>query len=142
MRIDIGGGTAPELGFTNLDPVHGDGPWKRMAQDVPWPCRNATATTVRASHVMEHIPAGKPRLDVMNEVHRVLEPGGRFYIFVPLFPYWEAIADPTHVSFWVRESFDYFCTPGIAQADYGIRYWDLHEYRESGHIAHVTLVKP
>jgi hypothetical protein len=72
---------------------------------------------------MEHIPSGDARLAVMNEAHRVLAPGGTFEIILPLFPSWQAIADPTHVSLWVEESFAYFDGRIVAQADYGIRYW-------------------
>lgn len=115
----------------NLDPVHGKGEWRRYAQDLPWPADDGTVSTISARHVMEHIPAGQPRIDVMNEAHRVLIPRGIFKILVPLFPTWQAIADPTHVSLWCRESFDYFVKP-IANADYGIRYWVLKDWSLSG----------
>ncbi|MDP9192301.1 MAG: class I SAM-dependent methyltransferase [Acidobacteriota bacterium] len=47
-------------------------------------------------------------IDVMNEMWRVLEPGGQAWIEVPVFPTEEAIADPTHGSFLVSSTFDYF----------------------------------
>ena len=74
---------------------------------------------------MEHIPAGMERITVMNEAWRTLIPGGPFEIRVPLFPRWEAIADPTHVSFWVPQSFLYFTGQIAADADYGIKLWEL-----------------
>lgn len=86
----------------------------------------------RASHVMEHILSGADRLFVMNEVHRVLKPGGVFTIIGPLIQAfgnpihtWHAWADPTHVSYWVMpESFLYFCEgPYKPNADYGMRIW-------------------
>lgn len=122
MKVDIGGGLAVRPGYINLDPVHGEGEWKRWAQDgIPVP--DNSLDTVLASHVMEHIPAGEDRVFVMNEVWRALKPGGRFEIIVPLFPFWQAIADPTHVSFWVRESFWYFTGEYGPQADYGLKPW-------------------
>lgn len=97
---------------------------------------------MRAWHVLEHIPAGQPRIDVMNEAHRVLKAGGVFRILVPLFPSWQAVADPTHVSYWVKESFDYFCQP-IANADYGIALWDFTDWRVvDGWAGYATLRKP
>ena len=80
---------------------------------------------------MEHIPAGQERIDVMNEAHRVLMPGHQFEIIVPLMVgTWHAIADPTHVSFWVEESFYYFCDgPFKANADYGIKLWQTISWR-------------
>lgn len=127
MKVDIGGGTAPLAGYVNLDPVHGTGAWKREAQDVSWPVCSDRCEAIHASHVLEHIPAGEPRLTVFNEAWRVLRVGGTFTVIVPLFPSWQAIADPTHLSLWVPESFAYF-TPAeqgawAPQADYGIKPW-------------------
>lgn len=127
MRVDIGGGTIPADGFINLDPVHGTGEWQRRIQDgIPVP--DGTLDAARASHVMEHIPAGSgpgERIWVMNEVHRALKPGGTFEIIVPLLVgTWHAVADPTHVSFWVKESFHYFDGLFAANASYGISLWE------------------
>ena len=126
--IEIGGGTLVPPGWTNLDCRNGDGPWLREAQSVPWPTGDHTVDAMRASHVMEHIPAGQPRIDVMNEAHRVLKPGGVFEIRVPNASQgWHAYAYPTHVSFWIIESFHYFDGTKAAHADYGIRLWSTLE---------------
>ena len=108
--IEIGGGHLVQAGWTNLDPTHGQGDWQRPAQQVPWPAPDGSVDAIRASHVMEHIPAGADRIAVMNEAHRVLKPGGVFEIRVPncLSGTWHAFADPTHVSFWCIPSFHYF----------------------------------
>lgn len=128
MNVEIGGGTLVQPGWLNLDPRHGEGPWRRMAQDVPWPCADGSVDAIRASHVMEHIPAGQDRIDVMNEAHRVLRPGGVFEIIVPFMTgTWHAIADPTHVSFWVMESFHYFDGLFMPNADYGVKLWTTLE---------------
>ena len=122
--IELGGGTKVQPGWINLDPRHGQKQWRRQAQEVPWPIADNSVDGIHASHVMEHIPAGIPRIDVMNEAHRVLKPGGVFEIVVPLMVgTWHAIADPTHVSFWCPESFAYFDGSIGADADYGIRMW-------------------
>lgn len=126
MRIDIGGGTYPKAGFLNLDPVHGVGALKIRAQES-WPINTESIESVWASHVMEHIPAGTDRIAVFNEAHRVLIPGGTFTVVVPLFPWPQAMADPTHVSYWVEESFGYFdgrIPWGNPHADYGILPWE------------------
>lgn len=141
MKLDIGGGLAPREGFTNLDPVHGQGKWKRKIQDGI-PLLNGMLEEANASHVLEHIPSGDERIWVMNEVWRVLRPGGRFHIRVPLFPSWQAVADPTHVSFWVKESFDYFTKDAAQQADYGIKEWVIETYRAPDWEAYCVLVKP
>jgi len=133
MKLEIGGGTKFQRGWVNLDPIHGEGPFKRFAQDVPWPIETDSVDAIMASHVMEHIPAGKPRIDVMNEAHRVLKPGGTFEIRVPLMTgSWHAIADPTHVSYWVPESFGYFDGSMGYDADYGISTWRTLFFNVSG----------
>lgn len=133
MNIEIGGGHLVHPGWTNLDVSHGLGEWKREAQNTPWPTGDRTVGAMRASHVMEHIPAGAPRLAVMNEAHRVLAPGATFEIIVPdvLTGTWHAFADPTHVSFWCLESFHYFDGAFAANADYGIRMWQTLELHKT-----------
>jgi len=124
MKLEIGGGTKLQKGWVNLDINHGEGRWRRFAENTPWPTNADTVDAIKASHVMEHIPAGQPRIDVMNEAHRVIKPGGFFEIRVPLMiGTWHAIADPTHVSFWVPESFGYFDGAQHYDADYGIKLW-------------------
>lgn len=135
MRVDIGGGTIPAPGWTNLDPVHGRGEFRRRIQDgIPVP--DGTLEAARASHLMEHVPAGSgpgERVWCFNEVWRALRPGGTFEVIVPGVPLgpggltWHAFADPTHVSFWVRESFHYFDGLFAPNADYGIRLWQTVE---------------
>lgn len=128
MNLEIGGGHLVQSGWINLDCVNGEGEWKRFAQETPWPTTDNSIEAIRASHVMEHIPAGSARIAVMNEAHRVLKPGGVFEIIVPLLVgTWHAVADPTHVSFWVKESFHYFDGLFAANADYGIKLWETLE---------------
>jgi hypothetical protein len=123
VAIEIGGGLACPEGAINLDSTHGQGDWKRRIQDGI-PAADRTVQAVRASHVLEHIPAGQERIGVFNEVWRVLVDGGTFEVIVPLLVgTWHAVADPTHVSFWVVESFHYFDGSKAPQATYGIRPW-------------------
>jgi SAM-dependent methyltransferase len=132
VNLELGGGHLVSAGSINVDPNHGQGPWKRLAQDVPWPTPDGSVNAVRASHVMEHIPSGQPRIDVLNEAHRVLAPEGTFEIIVPLVlahgqwvGTWHAFADPTHVSYWaLPESWHYFDGVLAANADYGIKLWE------------------
>lgn len=151
MQIEIGGGTLLTPGYINLDPVHGQGAWKRYAQDTPWPTGPNTVDRIRASHVMEHIPAGfDQRIKVMNEAHRVLKPGGTFEMIVPCVQVhgkmtgWQAWADPTHVSFWVLpESFHYFDGVFAANAHYGISLWKTVKLEaKDGWEGHWLGVKP
>ncbi len=129
VRLEIGGGELANDGWLNLDPIHGDdqiGMRRRLQDGIPLP--DESVDEARASHVMEHIPAGEVRIRCMNEVWRVMKRRGLFTVVVPLFPSWQAVADPTHVSFWARESFDYFVGAIEPNADYGIRTWELVDF--------------
>lgn len=136
-HLEIGGGTLTPNAEVNLDPVHGTAGWQFYAQDRQWPANDNTFSSARASHVMEHVPSGAARIHVMNEAHRVLNEGAEFEIIVPGMVArnagemvgWWAVADPTHVSFWVPESFHYFDGTFAANADYGIRLWETVELR-------------
>jgi len=145
--LEIGQGNLVTAGWENaavLDPVHGFGPLKRLAQDVPWPLQPDSVDRMRASHVMEHIPSGQPRIDVMNEAHRVLRSGGTFEVIVPgEYGTWHPVADPTHVSRWVLESFHYFDGLFAANASYGIALWNTLDLRlEDGWEIHWLGAKP
>ncbi len=60
---------------------------------------------VLALHVLEHIHNFLP---LMQDIHRVLKPEGTLVIKVPEFPCRAAISDPTHVRYFVCESFLHF----------------------------------
>jgi SAM-dependent methyltransferase len=134
--VQIGGGTAnADKGWLNIDPVHGTGWGLRKAQEVPWMLADNSVDLILAAHVMEHIPAGEDRINVMNEAHRVLKLGGLFCIVVPLIAnesagllYFPAIADPTHVSFWMMSSFSYFDGTNAPNAEYGIKRWKTNSW--------------
>jgi len=152
MNIEIGGGAIVQPGWINLDSRHGSNPyWQREAQDTPWPTDDNSVDHILASHVLEHVPAGEPRLKIFNEAWRVLRPGGVFEVKLPLIitenglPSWHSIADPTHVSFWCRESFHYFTAQAgrtdlavfAANADYGIKlFWEIYWGINSGFEGH------
>ena len=62
---------------------------------------------VRAYDFLEHIPIGKV-VPVMNEIYRVLKPGGIFESSTPSTDGRGAFQDPTHTSFWNRNSWFYY----------------------------------
>ncbi len=143
VNLEIGGGTKCRDQWINLDPVHGVGEFKIQAQLTPWPFETNSVSNIFASHVLEHIPAGAPRISVMNECYRVLEPGGSLEIRVPCFPHPFAVADPTHVSFWVESSILYFTGDLAPDAEYGVEKWQLgHLYVVDGWELRALLIKP
>lgn len=87
------------------------------------PLEDNSQDLITAYDVMEHIPKVclgtenekpvyvYPTINLFNEIYRVLKPGGYFESIVPAVPnYWNGVVrDPTHVSLYCIESFDYFC---------------------------------
>lgn len=67
---------------------------------------------VYAVHFFEHV---RDLVSLMNEIHRCLKPSGVLHVMVPDCKAVNAIADPTHVRLFNRQSFKYFCTapPGV-----------------------------
>jgi SAM-dependent methyltransferase len=85
--------------------------------------------SVSAFDFIEHVPrilpgrnnAGTcfPFILLMNEVWRVLAPGGRFYALTPAYPHAEAFTDPTHVNIITASTHEYFCGAAPLGAMYG-----------------------
>lgn len=69
-----------------------------------WPFADGSVTHIRAWDILEHLP---DKIHTMNEIHRVLEPEGTIEIVVPTTDGPGAWQDPTHVSYWNRNSFLY-----------------------------------
>lgn len=108
LWLDVGSGSNKQDGCIGMDIqklpetdiVHD---WEKM----PWPFKRETFTRVLMIHVMEHV---KPWLhvDIMNEMWRVLKPGGVLMMCMP-YPgtvgHWQ---DPTHIKPWNEHTPKYF----------------------------------
>lgn len=92
-----------------------------------WPIDDNIYDNIHAWNVLEHI---RNKVIVLNEAWRILKPGGIIEIVVPDFMKKAelAIADPTHVSFWVQGTFmQYFA--GQRGLNIDIKKWELVECR-------------
>ncbi len=135
--LDLGCGKAPRNPF-NADEVFGvdlpgphiqGNPRIRGAdltiQPIPWD--DASLDFVSAHDFIEHMPRliyapqrRYPFVALMEEIHRVLKPGGLFLSHTPAFPYAPAFRDPTHVNIITDETFPlYFCRPNNWASIYG-----------------------
>lgn len=103
MRLNLGCSDSHLPGWLNVDWVKPADQLVDLTQTWPWP--DSSVDEIRAFDVIEHLPS---QIHTMNEAWRVLKPGGRLDIFVPTTDGRGAWQDPTHLSFWNRNSFFYF----------------------------------
>ena len=114
IKVDIGCGGNKQPGFVGLD--YRKLPGVDIVQDLekfPWSLPDECASLVVASHVVEHInPAHGIFMKFMDEVWRILKPGGEFMIAAPYAGspgYWQ---DPTHVNPCSEMTWEYFDPKG------------------------------
>lgn len=81
----------------------------------PYPFANGEFSLVVAEHVLEHL---EDVVSVVEEIHRILKPGGRLEIICPHFSSADTFTDITHKHFITSRSFDYF-VPGSDLYKYG-----------------------
>ncbi len=125
LRLDLGAGLNRHEGYLSAD-IAGK-PDIRCDARERLPFRDGAFVEVLMQHFLEHLER-KYLIGIMNEVHRVLSEKGMVRVEVPVFPHWKAIADPTHLSFFVPETFDYFCgEPEVAHCAelYNIKPWKM-----------------
>jgi ubiquinone/menaquinone biosynthesis C-methylase UbiE len=131
MWLDIGAGNKRDEGYLATD-ITGRPDVICDARHLPF--RNGAFGKVRMLHILEHIPR-EDLISTLNECHRVVESEGELELEVPIFPSDDAMADPTHVSFFVPRTFDYF-VDGSGYDEYrqlyGIERWSYIERERLG----------
>lgn len=95
IRLDFGCGKHKREGFTGVDvrPFEGVDVVFDLAQSWPWD--DGSVTEAHASHFVEHL-TGDQRIHFVNELYRVLKPGGTCQIIVPHWASCRAYGDLTH----------------------------------------------
>lgn len=102
------------------------------------PFEDSLFSHVTAFDFIEHVPrliyAPDRRfafVELMNEIHRVLIPGGIFMSLTPCIPHEEAYQDPTHVNYISERTFRmYFCEPNSWASMYGFNGKFVLEHQE------------
>ena len=124
--IDIGCGPAKQEGYIGVDKHDYSNLYKEdfICRDIEkhgLPFCDNSANEIWARDVMEHI---HDLIFVMNECWRVLKPDGIITISVPLFGTAGSIKDPTHVRFFLPETFSYFENE-VRIENYGLKRWKI-----------------
>ena len=111
IKLNLGCGFRPIKDFINIDnrpEVNPDLIWD-ITDGLPY--KDNEIDGVRAWDLLEHIPIGKT-VGVIEEIWRVLKHGEQFESLTPDAENGQgAFQDPTHLSFWVENSWLYFSHP-------------------------------
>lgn len=141
LHLDLGCGTQPRnpygrarsCGVDVRALTAADGTEIRVANLAvdPIPFADGLFGSVSAFDFIEHVPRVLPTVDgrgtrapfieLMNEIWRVLAPGGRFWALTPAFPHAQAFQDPTHCNFITEDTHQYFCGEKPYGAIYGFK---------------------
>lgn len=110
--------------WINLDMFANEGVDVVADLENPLPFEDESIDAILASHVLEHI---RNWTGLMKECYRVLKPRGVMHIKVPEARCRAAYADPTHINFFVPETWLHFSQGtdiGFDTAS-GLRTWKL-----------------
>lgn len=136
VKLDLGGGRFPRYGYLNVDKWERadivcdleKGLYRRFLWIFKRRIKSDSVDAIHTSHTLEHIERFIP---LMNECWRVLKTGGYIEIFVPRFPHTDSVVDPTHVRFFIADTFKYFSADHPLVYVYGIKPWHLIQLGES-----------
>lgn len=106
--LNIGAGNDPIAGAVNHDITkhhdYIDVTWD--LNNLPWPWADDEFDLVHARAVLEHL--NLDLLQSMNEIWRILKPGGTAVIKLPFWKHEVSWEDPTHRRGYALKTFDYF----------------------------------
>jgi SAM-dependent methyltransferase len=95
LKLDFGCGKNKREGFLGVDSISFPGIDIVHDLTTPWPWDDDSVEEANASHFVEHLDA-KQRIHFVNELYRVLIPGGKCQIITPHWASCRAYGDPTH----------------------------------------------
>jgi SAM-dependent methyltransferase len=101
-KLDLGGRFNAAAGYETVDRRDAD-----VTCDLNdrWPFEDNSIGVIRAYDILEHLA---DKLHVIQEIYRVLAPGGWLFAQVPSTDGRGAFQDPTHVSYYNENSFLYY----------------------------------
>jgi len=106
MKLHLGCGHIIKEGWVNHDLATLTG--VDVVHDLtkfPWPWSDDTFEEVHMDNVLEHLPE---TTRTMEELWRIMQPGGKLFIGVPYWNSFEAWGDPTHEKLFSEEKFEFY----------------------------------
>jgi SAM-dependent methyltransferase len=108
IRLDIGCGGAKQNHWVGMDIRELKGvDIVHNVQDFPYPIPDDSCFQILLSHLWEHIEP-KYRIQMMNELWRIMKPDGQLLISVPYYLSFGATQDPTHYTCPNEATMTYF----------------------------------
>ena len=95
LKLDLGCGPNKQPGYIGVDRIDFVGVDVVHDLRTPWPWADGSVSEVFSSHFYEHL-TNPERVHFLNELHRVLVPGGKATIIAPHWSNACAYGDPTH----------------------------------------------
>ena len=117
MNLNLGCSDRHLPGYVNVDIVPPADELADLRQRWPWP--DSSIAEIKAFDIIEHLP---DKIHTMNELWRVLAPGGTVEIEVPTTEGRGADQDPQHCSYWNRNSFFYYTAGNPHRERFGTAY--------------------
>lgn len=109
LKLDLGCGPNKHKGYIGLDEVKMPGVDIIADLNSRLPFKDNTFDEVMARCVLEHVD---DIFFTVEEIHRILKPGGKLEIYVPYWNSYFTYADLQHKRGYVENSFDCFTEDG------------------------------
>jgi SAM-dependent methyltransferase len=110
LKLDLGSGPRTKEGFLGVD-YRDFGQAIKADLTKPWPWKDGSVEEIHCSHFLEHLDHNKhnpERVRFVNELYRVLVPGGKATIITPHWASTRAYGDFTHADKPVSEFWFYY----------------------------------
>lgn len=124
-KINIGAGDDIKNGWDNHDQVSSEGIDHVFdLNQTPYPLEDQTFDLVLASHVLEHVD---PILPCIQEIYRIVKPGGLFVIRVPHYASNCCYGDLSHKRATGYQTFQHLTDSAYCRL-YGLNKWSSVEF--------------